>query len=186
MPKHPATHPTLATPHLRLRQFRPEDADAMHECFADPEAMRFWNTPVHTKRIETERAVRRFIDCTPSYYRFWAVADAATDRCLGMVNYHDGHIRNRRVAIGYIIDPVRQKQEIGTEAVSAMLRFCFGQLGLHRVQAFIHPDNAPSRALAEKLGFRLEGLLRENLRVGDHWRDDMLYALLANEHSSQS
>jgi RimJ/RimL family protein N-acetyltransferase len=68
----------------------------MHECFANPEAMRFWNTPVHTSRIETERAVRRFIDCTPSYYRFWAVADAGTDRCLGMVNYHDGHIRSKR------------------------------------------------------------------------------------------
>jgi [ribosomal protein S5]-alanine N-acetyltransferase len=186
MAKRPATHPTLATPRLRLRQFRPEDADAMHECFADPEAMRFWNTPVHTKRIETERAVRRFMDCTPSYYRFWAVADAATDRCLGMVNYHDGHIRNKRVAIGYIVDPVRQRQGIGVEAVSAMLKFCFGELGLHRAQAFIHPDNAPSRALAEKLGFRFEGLLRENLRVGDEWRDDMLFALLANGHSSQT
>src|SRR5271163_698998 len=65
----------------------------MHQCFANPEAMRFWNTLVHAKRIETERAVRRFIDCTPSYYRFWAVADAATDGCLGMVNYHDGHVQ---------------------------------------------------------------------------------------------
>ena len=36
----------------------------MHRCFASPEAMGFWNTPVHTTRIETERAVRGFIDCT--------------------------------------------------------------------------------------------------------------------------
>jgi hypothetical protein len=48
--------------------------------------------------VNSERAVRRFTDCTPSYYRFWAVADAKTDRCLGMVNYHDGHIRNKRVS----------------------------------------------------------------------------------------
>ena len=89
-------------------------------------------------------------------------------------------------AIGYIVDPARQRQGIGAEAVSAMLKFCFGELGLHRVQAFIHPDNAPSRALAEKLGFRFEGLLRDNLRVGDEWRDDMLYALLANGHSDQA
>jgi RimJ/RimL family protein N-acetyltransferase len=95
----------LLTPRLRLRQFRVEDTDAMHECFADPAAMRFWKTSVHTERIETERVVRRCIDCTPSYYRVWAVADAETDRCLGMVNYHDGHIRNKRVAIGCIINP---------------------------------------------------------------------------------
>ncbi len=185
MAKQPAPHPTLATPRLRLRQFRAEDADAMHLCFANPEAMRFWNQPVYTQRIQTERSVRNFIDCTPSYYRFWAVADASTDRCLGLVNYHDGHIRNKRVAIGYIIDPARHRQGIATEAVSAMLDFCFGALVLHRVQAFIHPDNTASRALVEKLGFRCEGLLRDNLRVGDVWRDDMLYALLENDRRSQ-
>jgi RimJ/RimL family protein N-acetyltransferase len=181
MAKRPASHPTLSTARLRLRQFRADDADAMHDCFASAEAMRFWNRPAHTKRIETERVVRNCIECTPSYYRFWAVADANTDRCLGMVNYHDGHIRNRRVAVGYIIDPARHRQGFATEAVSAVLGFCFGELGLHRVEAFIHPDNTASRSLAEKLGFRCEGVLRDHLRVGDEWRDDMLYALLATE-----
>ena len=186
MVKLPAPHPTLATTRLRLRQFRNEDVDAMHECFANPEAMRFWNTPVHSRRIETERAVRRFIDCTPSYYRFWSVADAKTDLCLGMVNYHDGHIRSKRVDIGYIVNPSRRREGIGAEAVLAMLQFCFGDLGTHRVQAFIHPDNAASRELVERLGFRCEGRLRDNLRVGDEWRDDMLYALLATERSGQT
>jgi [ribosomal protein S5]-alanine N-acetyltransferase len=185
MPKKPIPHPTLSTPRLRLRQFRAEDADAMHKCFADPEAMRFWNQPVHTERIQTARAVRNFVDCTPSYYRFWAVADAKTDGCLGLINYHDGHIRSKRVSIGYIIDPARHRQGLATEAVSAMLDFCFGELGLHRAQAFIHPDNTASRALVEKLGFRCEGLLRDNLRVGDIWRDDMLYALLTTDRRSK-
>ena len=184
MAKKPIPHPILSTQRLRLRQFRAEDADAMHQCFADPEAMRFWDHRVHVRRVETERAVRRFIDCTPSYYRFWAVADATTDRCLGLVNYHDGHIRSKRVAIGYIIDPAHQRKGIATEAISAMLDFCFGELGLHRLQAFIHPDNTASRRLVEKLGFRCEGRLRDNLRVGAGWRDDTLYALLATDRPS--
>jgi ribosomal-protein-alanine N-acetyltransferase len=184
MPKKIIPHPTLRTPRLSLRQFRPDDADAMHECFTDAEAMRFWHHPAHARRIETERAVRSWIDCTPAYYRVWAVADARSDRCLGMVNYHDGHIRNKRVAVGYIINPARHRQGIATEAVSAVLDFCFGQLGLHRVQAFIDPDNAPSRALVEKLGFRREGLLCESLRVGGVWRDEIVYALLATERNT--
>ena len=186
MPKKPIPHPILSTRRLRLRQFRAEDAEAMHRCFADADAMRFWNQPVHTKRIETERAVRNFIDCTPSYYRYWAVADAGTDRCVGMVNYHDGHIRSKRMSIGYIIEPTRQREGLATEAVSAMLDFCFGELGLHRAQAFIHPDNTASIGLVGKLGFRREGLLCDNLRVGDVWRDDALYAILASEWRSQS
>ncbi len=44
---------------LHLRQFHGDDPEAMHRCFANPEAMRFWNHPVHTKPIETERAVRK-------------------------------------------------------------------------------------------------------------------------------
>jgi ribosomal-protein-alanine N-acetyltransferase len=181
MAKQPLSHPILMTPRLRLRQFREDDVEAMHGCFTNVESMRYWNTPLHTKRIETERAVRRFIDCTPSYYRFWAVADKTTDRCLGLVNYHDGHIRNKRVAIGYIVDPAHCRQGVATEAVSAMIRFCFQDLGLHRLQAFIHPDNAPSLKLIEKLGFRREGLLRENLRVSEEWRDDLLYARLSTD-----
>lgn len=173
------------TPRLCLRQFRPDDADAMHACFASDEAMRFWNQPVYTRRSETERAVRSFIECTPAYYRFWAVADAATDRCLGLVNYHDGHIRSRRVSIGYIIDPAYYRQGIAAEAVSAMLDFCFGEFGLHRAQAFIDPGNTASIALIEKLGFRREGLLRDNLRVADAWRNDLLYALLATDRPRQ-
>lgn len=186
MAKQPAPHPILMTPRLRLRQFREDDVDAMHACFTSAQAMRYWNTPLHTKRTGTERAVRRFIDCTPSYYRFWAVADKTTDLCLGLVNYHDGHIRNKRVAIGYMVDPAHCKQGLATEAVSAMIRFCFQDLGLHRLQAFIHPDNTPSLKLIEKLGFRREGLLRENLRVGDEWRDDLLYALLSTDHPAET
>jgi len=171
-------HPVLATQRLRLRQFRMDDTDAMHDCFSDPDAMRYWDRPVHTKRIETERTVRNCIKCTPSYYRVWAVAEAETDRCIGMINYHSGHIRNKRADIGYIIAPTHHRQGIATEAVSALVDFCFGQLGLHRLQAFINPDNSASRALVEKLGFCAEGLLRDNLRVGDEWRHDVLYALL--------
>jgi len=186
MAKGPKPHPNLATDRLVLRRFRVEDTDAMHEYFGNPEAMRYWHQPVHAKRIETERAVRNYIDCTPSYYRFWAVADAETDHCLGFVTYYDGHIRSKRVSIGYIIHPTRHRQGIATEAVSAMLDFCFGELGLHRAQAFMHPDNAASIALVEKLGFCREGLLRDNLRVGDFWRDDLLYGLLVTDWRSQA
>jgi ribosomal-protein-alanine N-acetyltransferase len=139
MTKQPHPHPTLPAGPLRLRPFRVEDTDAIHACFAEPEAMRFWDSPVHTKRTETERAVRNFVKCTPSSYRVWAVTDAETDRCLGLVNYHDRDRRSHRATIGYMIDPTHQRQGIATKAVSALLDYCFGDLGMHRIQAFVHP-----------------------------------------------
>ncbi|MCB8883847.1 GNAT family N-acetyltransferase [Acidisoma cellulosilytica] len=181
MAKPPAPHPILLTPRLCLRQFRTDDTDAMHACFADHAAMRFWDGPAHTKRIETERAVRRFIACHPPRHQSWAVADATTDRCLGLVNYHDRHPSFERATLGYMIDPACQRQGIATEALGALLDYCFGPLGLHRVQAFIDPDNTASRRLVESMGFRAEGVLRDSLRVGKVWRSDMLYALLATD-----
>lgn len=62
-----------------------------------------------------------------------------------------------------------------------MLDFCFGELGLHRSQVFIHPDNAASIALVEKFGVHRESLLRDNLCVGGTWRSDVLYALLVTD-----
>jgi ribosomal-protein-alanine N-acetyltransferase len=49
------------------------------------------------------------------------VADAKADRCFGMVNCHDSHMRNKRVTIGYIIDPALHQKGVATDAVSAML-----------------------------------------------------------------
>ena len=66
-----------------------------------------------------------------------------------------------------------------TEAVEALLAYCFEELAVHRVEALIHPDNAASIALAERLGFRCEGgPLRDYWRVGDRYMSVMLYALL--------
>lgn len=181
MSKKPVPHPILTTPRLRLRRFRESDAAAMHVCYGDADVMRYWDTLPHTRMIESERVVRYAIDCTPAYYRSWAVADAATDDCLGLVNYHDGHIRSRRATIGYMITPARQRQGIGREAVSAVIEHCFHDLKLHRLMAVIRPLNLASRALVEGLGFRCEGTLRENTRVGEVWWDDVVYGLLADD-----
>ncbi|WP_348627458.1 MULTISPECIES: GNAT family N-acetyltransferase [unclassified Mesorhizobium] len=58
MAKRPEPHPILLTTRLRLRQFRAEDTDAMHECFADPEAMRFLErtSPHQAHRDRAHRA----------------------------------------------------------------------------------------------------------------------------------
>ena len=178
MARRVAVHPVLETARLRLRRFHEDDVDAMHACFSDAETMQFWNSPVHTRRIDTERVVKRSMAGTPEYWQVWAVADAESDACVGMVNYHDGHVRNRRASVGYMVHPAWQGQGIGAEAVSAVVGFCFGELGMHRLEAFIVPGNVASRALAEKLGFVCEGVLRERLRVAGEWRDECLYARL--------
>jgi ribosomal-protein-alanine N-acetyltransferase len=77
---------------------------------------------------------------------------------------------------------------IATEGAMALLDLAFAPeprgLGLHRVQANIIPDNRPSRRVAEKCGFREEGLGRRMVMIGGVWRDHVMYAKLADEHTS--
>ena len=177
------THPILATKRLRLRQIGPRDLEGLHACFGDPEAMRYWNFPPCATPEETERWLGILAKGTSPYqFLAWAVADKRSDRCIGMVNYHHREAHNRRLEVGYILAPAQQRRGLMTEAMQVLLTYCFEELGVHRVQALIHPDNAASIALATRLGFRCEGgPLRDYWRVGDGYMDVMMYALLAGQ-----
>lgn len=74
---------------------------------------------------------------------------------------------------------------LGTEGVRALLAIAFDDppegLGLHRVQANIIPTNGPSMRLAEKIGFRREGLAERYLRIAGEWQDHAMFALTAEE-----
>jgi ribosomal-protein-alanine N-acetyltransferase len=68
-----------------------------------------------------------------------------------------------------------------TEAVRLALDLAFGPIGLHRVQAAIMPNNAPSLALARRMGFREEGFAVRYLKIAGRWRDHRIFALTAEE-----
>ena len=176
-----APFPALATARLRLRAFRLDDVDAMHACYGDAEAMRFWNRPAHVRRSETERVVRRSTVFAPGKRLIWAVEEAAGGQCIGMVNYHNADLAQRHAEIGYLLRRDRWGRGLAREAVGAVLGHCFGAMALHRVQAVIDPENTASRRLVEGFGFRLEGVLRETLFLGGAWRDDCIYGLLEGE-----
>lgn len=177
--------PELTTKRLRLRQFTPRDVDGLHTCFGDPEAMRYWNFDACKTTADTARWARALAKAkSPHEWLGWAVAEKRGDRCIGMVNYHHREPRNKRLEIGYILAPAQHRKGLMTEAVQALLDHCFADLGVHRVEALIHPDNAASIALVRRLGFKLEGgPLRDYWRRGDNYMSTMMYGLIAGEQT---
>jgi ribosomal-protein-alanine N-acetyltransferase len=82
-------------------------------------------------------------------------------------------------------DPELWGQGFGAEGVSALLDVAFahhGGIGRHRVQANIIPSNLRSICLAERVGFRKEGLALKYLKIAGVWQDHLMFAKVTEEH----
>jgi ribosomal-protein-serine acetyltransferase len=98
---------------------------------------------------------------------------------VGMVGMHRVDWANGRTSVGYWLARDAQGRGVMTEAVRAYVDYAFATLGLHRVVIEAAVENARSRAIPERLGFREEGVLREVERVGERMLDHVVYAVLA-------
>jgi ribosomal-protein-alanine N-acetyltransferase len=83
--------------------------------------------------------------------------------------------------LGYWIDEAQQGSGLTSEAAREVLRFAFGPLRLHRVQAGTLPHNAASQRVLAKVGFRQEGYARDYLQIAGRWQDHVLFAITADE-----
>jgi ribosomal-protein-alanine N-acetyltransferase len=84
-------------------------------------------------------------------------------------------------ALGYWIDRRHAGRGVASTAVALLVDHCFGPVGLHRIEAWVRPENEPSLRLLARIGFREEGVARASLWVDGAWRDHVLLALCAEE-----
>ncbi|OBF19744.1 GNAT family protein [Mycobacterium sp. ACS4331] len=89
----------------------------------------------------------------------------------------------RSAWIGYWVHSELTGGGVATGALALGLDHAFGPVHLHRVEATVRPENAASRAVLAKAGFREEGLLRRYLDVDGAWRDHLLVAMTVEEVS---
>ena len=83
--------------------------------------------------------------------------------------------------MGYFIDKDYEGKGIITKGLSQVIRFCFDTLKLKKLFLRIDPDNFPSKRVAEKNGFIVEGTLRSEYRTGNGDLIDLVYYGLVNE-----
>jgi RimJ/RimL family protein N-acetyltransferase/nitrite reductase/ring-hydroxylating ferredoxin subunit len=154
-------NPPLSDGVVTLRPFRAEDAPAITAACQDPEIQR-WIPMIPVPYAEAD--ARRFILMTlqawhdGTGYEF-AIADAATDRYIGSIGIHLGP-NPRRHAIGYLVAPEARSRGVAVRALRLVTRWGFEQLGIERLALWTLPGNARSQVVAERAGFRFEGLAR--------------------------
>ncbi len=102
-------------------------------------------------------------------------------RLAGVAGLHPVDWPNRQSALGYWIGPEHEGQGLVTLACRALLHMAFKEYGLHRMELRAATGNARSRAVAERLGFTLEGVVRGAEWLYDHYVDHAVYSLLEQE-----
>jgi len=84
-------------------------------------------------------------------------------------------------SIGYWVSEHVAGRGITPTAVAMAVDHCVRELGLHRIEINIRPENAPSLRVVQKLGFRDEGVRARYLHIGYEWRDHRTFAVTTED-----
>jgi ribosomal-protein-serine acetyltransferase len=177
--------PLPIAPGAVLRPFKPSDAGELTETIAaNREHLARWLPWAESHgfgdSVESLDRKRAQIEANDGFEG----AIVLDGRIVGVAGFHAVDWINRSSSIGYWLAVEAIGRGLMSGAVRALLDHAFGSWELHRVIIEAVVDNARSRAIPERLGFREEALLREAKLIRGRYEDAVLYAMLASEWSS--
>lgn len=185
-PQPPFQPPTLTDGVVTLRLARPHDAGPMTEGLSDVGTVEWLVSVPHP--YDHQESVRWVEEVAPGGWRdgtllFLTVADADDDSFLGEVGLTELALADRRVELAYWLAPWARGRGVMTRAVRLMLGWAFDELGIERVDWAARADNHASRAVAEAVGFRVEGVRRDRFhrRYDGARYDEQVAGLLRGE-----
>jgi N-acetyltransferase len=173
---------TLSGALARLEPLELTHTAQAQEAVQDGEIWRHWYTPIPApERVEDEIRRRLRLQEQGSMLPF-AVFDSAA-RFIGMTTFMNIDAANRRLEIGSTwYRTSAQRTGINTDAKRLLLGYAFEQLNCIAVEFRTHWFNQQSRAAIERLGAKLDGVLRNHQVAPDgSLRDTVVYSIVASE-----
>ncbi|WP_151634968.1 GNAT family N-acetyltransferase [Noviherbaspirillum aerium] len=178
----PSSFPELHTARLRLREIKPSDAEALYAIHSDADWMRWYGVDPLVDLSQASQLADLFAGWFHAGTGFrWGLERRSDRQLIGSCGLFRWNRSWRNCVIGYEIARSVQREGYMREALEIVLNFGFTAMHLHRIQAETHPDNASSIALAQRMGFRLEGIHREQAYWGGRFHDLNCYSLLVQE-----
>ena len=175
--------PVLETPRLVLREIVPADAPALFGIHGDAAYMRWFGSESLRVPDDAIKLAEMFAGwrSLPNPGTRWALELKDTPGLIGTAGVFGWHRAWHKCLTGFEIDKAHAGQGLMREALGAIFNWSFATMALNRIEAQIHPDNLASRALAERLGFKEEGLLREVGFWAGAYHDLVQYGLLRRD-----
>ena len=174
---------TLQGQHARLEPLRLDHAAALSEAVQDGELWRLWYTAIPTPAAMASEVQRRLdLQASGSMLPF-AVIHLPDERMAGMTTYMHIDRPNRRLEIGSTwYRQSLQRTALNTECKRMLLGHAFEELDGIAVEFRTHWHNTTSRQAIERLGARLDGVLRNHqIAANGSLRDTCVYSIVASE-----
>lgn len=166
----------LETERLIIRNFEYNDWQAVHEYTSDINTMRYMPEGIFTKEIAKE-FVGKNMDIKAEKFPVLLISERYL---IGHIVFHK-YFGDHTYEIGWVFNPKFQNNGYASEAATAILKFGFEKMNLHRIIATCQPENIPSYRVMEKIGMRREGYFKKCIPHGDEWWDEYYYAILREE-----
>jgi ribosomal-protein-serine acetyltransferase len=133
---------------------------------------------------QTFEAMNAFIASTKKKFsenNGFEVAIRYKKQLAGILGVHPINWANKKTSIGYWIAEPFQGNGIITRSCKSVLDYLFNNYGLNRIAIECGVGNKKSRAIPERLGFVLEGILKDNEWLYDHYIDSAIYSMLKRD-----
>lgn len=182
---------TFETDRLILRFYKHSDYKEWKRAFSslNPAKNRYDMGPFSEDRLTNKSfqdLVLKYKDRIENEDMFYfAVYEKTTNQQVGILFLSD-IIRKiyQNTFIGYHVFNNYWRHGYATEMINKALDIVFNTLNLHRVESCIGLGNKPSIQLADKLGFRCEGVCKKRMNFGGTWTDTLTYAMTVEDHKN--
>ena len=170
---------TIETERFVLRPLTLKDAPAMYAYTSCPDNFKYLKKSTHTTIEEDDAFLRKVVNSYKTYSDFiWGISRKENLSLIGTCRLFNFHLDDQNAEVSYMIHPAFQRQGVATEAVKALISYCFEELGFVRVQARCVAGNIGSERVMQKSGMQYEGLLRASAKIHGRFEDFKLYAIL--------
>ncbi|KDE87791.1 GNAT family N-acetyltransferase [Oenococcus oeni] len=138
-----------------------------------------------TKNIKSKKDEIEFINYAReknAKYQLLELAIIAENQPIGMIDLHSIDRDDRRAEVGYWMFSKYQGKGIMTESLKHLLSIAFDELDLNKIIVMADSKNEKSRAIPQRLGFRQEGTLKEEIFMNKQFRDLDVFAITTSEY----
>lgn len=166
---------------VHLRAYRSSDRQALERVENDPEALYLAEDGLPFPR--TERDLDGFLSQAsaegPSY--LFAIERLEDGAFIGTVGTFKADWKNRHVEVGISLDRSVWGQGYGTDAMNVLVRVLFTEMNLHKVKLGVISHNPRAQRSYEKVGFKVDGRLRQEIYRGGTYHDLIQMSLLRSD-----